>query len=172
MALARAVRRTLRRTLTTLLAGAALSLPAAPVAQPAELSAFAAGAKPGELWGSGFGGMLTITLFNMVHGEVEGARQSGELDVSDGSLWTLSGKAYLGPTFGRIVPYAGLGAGVYLQSLPVDDDQGTLGLVFAGAKLKFPFGLVLRGEYQWVDLPDLAPKRLDDRYLFAVGLSF
>ena len=33
-------------------------------------------------------------------------------------------------------------------------------------------GLVLRGEYQWVNLPDAAPLQLDNRYFFAVGLSF
>jgi hypothetical protein len=70
------------------------------------------------------------------------------------------------------VPYIGIGAGVYHESLPIDDDQGTIGLVFAGAKLKFPMGLVLRGEYQWVDLPDAAPVPLENRYFLGVGLSF
>jgi hypothetical protein len=114
--------------------------------------------------------MLTITLFNIVHGEVEGARQAGAFEGT--SLYTASAKAYLGPSFGRLVPYAGLGAGVYHESRPVDDDQGTTGLLFAGVKLKFPFGLVLRGEYQWVDMPEAAPVQLDNRYFFAVGLSF
>ena len=114
--------------------------------------------------------MLTITLFNIVHGEVEGARQGGAFEGT--SLYTASAKAYLGPTFGRFVPYGGIGAGVYHESLPVDDDQGTTGLVFVGAKLKFPMGLVLRGEYQWISLPDAAPVPLDNRYFFAVGLSF
>ena len=84
---------------------------------------------------------------------------------------TVAAKAYLGPSIGRLVPYGGLGAGVYLESLPGDDDQGTTGLVFVGAKLKFPVGLVLRGEYQWVDMPDAAPLQLDHRYFFAVGLG-
>jgi hypothetical protein len=139
-------------------------------AWPAEISAFLTGGKPGETWKTGYGGMLTITLFNVVHGEIEGAHQGSELPGT--SVFTLAAKAYFGPTFGRIVPYAGLGAGVYLESLPVDDDQGTTGLVFAGAKLKFPFGLVLRAEYQWIDMPTPAPVQLDRRYFFAVGLAF
>ena len=93
--------------------------------------------------------MLTITLFNIVHGEVEGAARAATSTST--SLYTASAKAYLGPSFGRFVPYAGIGAGVYHETLPVDDDQGTTGLVFVGVKLKFPIGLVLRGEYQWVD---------------------
>ena len=148
---------------------AALSFPARSV-DAAEISAFATGGKPGETWGTGYGGMLTITLFNIVHGDVEGAWQRS--DLTDASIGTLAAKAYVGPSIGRLVPYAGLGAGVYRESLPGKSDQGTSGLVFAGAKLKFPFGLVLRAEYQWISLPDEVLLPLDNRYLFAVGLSF
>jgi hypothetical protein len=148
---------------------AALSLSAGP-AGAAEISAFAAGGKPGETWGTGYGGMLTITLFNIVHGDVEGAWQGS--DLGDRSIVTAAAKAYVGPSIGRLVPYAGLGAGVYRESLPGKSDQGTSGLLFAGAKLKFPFGLVLRAEYQWITLPEEVLVPLDDRYLFAVGLSF
>jgi opacity protein-like surface antigen len=147
-----------------------LCLLPARTAAPAEISAFMTGGKPGETWKAGYGGMLTITLFNLVHGEVEGAYQGSELAST--SLFTASAKAYLGPSIGRFVPYAGIGAGVYLENLPGDDDQGTTGLVFAGAKLKFPMGLVLRAEYQWIDMPTPAPVQLDQRYLFSVGLGF
>ena len=149
---------------------AGLELVPARDARAAEISVLVGSGSPGDAWGSCWGGMLTITLFNIVHGEVEGARQGGAFEGT--SLYTASAKAYLGPTFGRFVPYGGIGAGVYHESLPVDDDQGTTGLVFVGAKLKFPMGLVLRGEYQWVSLPDAAPVALDNRYFFAVGLSF
>ncbi len=150
----------------------AASLAALPArdAGAAEISVLVGNGSPSEAWGTLWGGMLTITLFNIVHGEVEGARQGGAFEGT--SLYTASAKAYLGPTFGRLVPYGGIGAGVYHESLPVGDDQGTTGLVFAGVKLKFPMGLVLRGEYQWVDMPDAAPVQLDNRYFFAVGLSF
>jgi hypothetical protein len=139
-------------------------------ARAAEISAFGGSASPGNAWGTCWGGMLTITLFNIVHGEVEGAWQGGA--VAGTSVYTAAAKAYLGPSFGRFVPYVGIGAGLYHESLPVDDDQGTTGLVFAGAKLKFPLGLVLRGEYQWISMPQAAPVPLDNRYFFAVGLSF
>jgi len=149
---------------------AALAALPARDSRAAEISVLVGSGSPSTAWGTLWGGMLTITLFNIVHGEVEGARQGGAFEGT--SLYTASAKAYLGPTFGRLVPYGGIGAGVYHESLPVGDDQGTTGLVFLGAKLKFPMGLVLRGEYQWVNMPDAAPVQLDNRYFFAVGLSF
>ncbi|HSD65564.1 MAG TPA: hypothetical protein VLF95_02630 [Vicinamibacteria bacterium] len=139
-------------------------------AEAAEISAFVAGGKPGDKWGAGYGGMLTITLFNIVGGEIEGAWQRG--DLADTSIGTLAAKAYVGPSIGRLVPYVGLGVGVYRESLPAKTDQGSSGLVFAGAKLKFPFGLVIRAEYQRLKLPDEVLVPLDNRYLFAAGLSF
>jgi hypothetical protein len=159
------------RRLGVLALAFAAALPfAARSAGAAEISAFAAGAGPGETWSTGYGGMLTITLFNIVGGDIEGAWQGGAL--ADRSIVTLAAKAYVGPSIGRLVPYAGLGAGVYRESLPGKSDQGTSGLVFAGAKLKFPFGLVVRAEYQWITLPDQVLLPLDNRYLFAAGLSF
>ena len=147
-----------------------LSLGVARAASPAEISAFVTGAEPGEAWKQGYGGMLTITLFNIVGGEIEGAWQGGE--ALDTSVGTLAAKAYIGPSIGRLVPYLGLGAGVYRESLPTKTDQGTSGLLFAGIKLKFPFGLVIRGEYQWMTLPEDVSVPLDNRYLFGAGLSF
>ncbi|HSD29783.1 MAG TPA: hypothetical protein VLL75_20940 [Vicinamibacteria bacterium] len=148
----------------------ALFLGAARAASPAEISAFVIGAAPEEAWSRGYGGMLTITLFNIVGGEIEGAWQDGA--ALDTSVGTLAAKAYVGPSIGRFVPYLGLGAGVYRESLPTKTDQGTSGLLFAGAKLKFPFGLVIRAEYQWMTLPEDVLLPMDNRYLFAAGLSF
>jgi hypothetical protein len=159
-----------RRATSLALAFAALAAAPAREARPAEISVLVGGASPDTIWGTCWGGILTITLFGIVHGDVEGAYQGGALEGT--GLYMASAKAYLGPSFGRFVPYGGIGAGVYHQSLPADDDQGTTGLVFVGAKLKFPVGLVLRAEYQWVDLPDAAPLQLDNRYFVAVGLSF
>ncbi len=159
--------RLVRRAAPLLLA--ALAVTPSP-ARAAELSAFVSGGQPGDKWHHGYGGMLTISLFNIVYGEVEGAWQGSPLP--DTSLLTLSAKAYLGPSIGRLVPYGGLGAGLYRENLPNTSDSGTLGSAFLGAKLKFPFGLVLRGEYQWVTLPDSAPVKLEHRYFAAAGLSF
>jgi hypothetical protein len=139
-------------------------------ASGAEITAFFSGASPGASWTTGYGGMLTITLFNLVGGELEGAWQGGEAPST--SLFTLSAKAYIGPSLGRVIPYVGLGAGVYREAILGDSDTGTLGLVFAGVKLKFPIGLVVRGEYQWADLPLAAPVAMENRYIFGLGLTF
>jgi len=149
---------------------AGLLLGSVRTASPAELTVFASGAGPGETWSTGYGGMLTITLFNLVSGDLEGAWQGSDLPST--SLFSLSAKAYVGPQFGRFVPYGGLGVGVYRESILNDSDTGTLGLFFVGVKLKFPLGLVIRGEYQWVNLPMPAPVDLDRRYILGLGLSF
>jgi hypothetical protein len=160
----------LRRLLPCLV----LALSLAPVtggrADAAEITVVIGSAEPGRDWGTSYGGILTITLFNIVGAELEGIWQGGEL--AETSIFTLSAKAYVGPTLGAVVPYIGLAAGVYRESLPGVSDQGTLGAFFLGAKLKFPLGLVLRGEYQWVELPSEVALPMDTRYFFGVGLSF
>jgi opacity protein-like surface antigen len=165
------MRHTLRRgrLLPLLLLVVALA-PATP-ARAAEITLLLGGGSPDTVWGTAWGGALTISFLGIVHGEIEGTRQSGALENT--SIYTAAAKAYLGPTLGgRFVPYLGIGAGLYHQSLDVGDDQGTTGIVVAGAKFKFPVGLVLRGEYQWVDLPDAAPLVMDNRWFVGVGLSF
>ncbi len=148
----------------------AFLVPATP-AQAAEIAVQVGTASPTANWGTSWVGSLTISLFSIVHGEIEGSYIGPDGETGP-SLYTAAAKAYLGPTIGRFVPYGGIGVGVYHENMPVDDDEGTTGLVFAGVKLKFPMGLVLRGEYQWVDMPDAAPVKLDSRYFFGVGLSF
>ena len=140
-------------------------------ARAAEIAVQVGTGSPTANWGTSWGGSLTISLFSIVHGEIEGAYIGPDGETGP-SLYTAAAKAYLGPTIGRLVPYGGVGVGVYHENMPVDDDEGTTALVFAGVKLKFPMGLVLRGEYQWVDMPDAAPVKLDSRYFFGVGLSF
>lgn len=158
-----------RRLLTRALPLLVLLLGASRAASPAELSVFVSGGLPGEDWGRGYGGAFTITLLNLVHGEVEGARQGGEL--VDTSLLSLSAKVYAGPAVGRFVPFVGLGVGVYSEARPGDDDQGTLGLFFVGTKLKLPLGVVLRAELDWVSLPAAAPVKLERRFLIGVGIG-
>jgi hypothetical protein len=138
-------------------------------ASPAELTVFVSGGLPSVDWGRGYGGVFTISLFNLVHGEVEGARQSSVLPGT--SLLSLSAKVYAGPSVGRFVPFIGLGVGVYDETRPGADDQGTLGLFFVGTKFKLPLGIVLRGEFDWISLPSAAPVKMDGRFLIGVGIG-
>ena len=139
-------------------------------ARAAEIAAFLSGAEPTELWGSGVGGTIGITLFNLVGLEFEGAWQGGQTAAAD--MWSGSGRVYLGPQFKRFVPYLGLSTGIFRQSLGERSDTGSTSGVFAGLKLKLPLGLVARGEYQWVHLPDDALVKMDNKYLVGVGLTF
>ena len=138
-------------------------------ASPAELAAFVSFGLPTADWSHGYGGIFTITLFNLVHGELEATRLGS--DLADTSLLSLSAKVYVGPTIGRFVPYAGLGAGVYIETRPGDDDKGTLGTFFIGTKFKLPLGVLLRAEYDWVSLPAAAPVKLDGRFFIGVGIG-
>jgi hypothetical protein len=139
-------------------------------ARAAEVAAFLSGAKPSELWGSGVGGTLGITLFNIVGLEFEGAWQGGQTASSD--MWTAAGRVYVGPTFKRFVPYAGLSTGVYRQSLNSTSDTGSTRGVFAGLKFRLPLAVFVKAEYQWVHLPDEALVKMDNKYLLGAGLSF
>jgi hypothetical protein len=137
----------------------------------AELAAFVSGATPGPNWsGTGFGASLTITLLNLVGVELEGARQGGVL--TDSSMLSGSGRAFLAPPIGRFVPYGGLAVGAYRQTLGSRDQWGTLTGVFVGARIKLPLGLLIKGEYEWVHLPTDALIAMDGRYYGGVGISF
>jgi hypothetical protein len=137
----------------------------------AELAVFVSGATPGPNWsGGGFGGSLTITLLNLVGLELEGARQGGV--VTDSSMLSASGRAFLAPPIGRFVPYGGLAVGAYKQTLGTRDQWGTVSGVFVGARIRLPLGLLIKGEYEWVNLPSDALMKMDGRYYGGVGISF
>src|SRR5262249_17799997 len=139
-------------------------------AEAADLGVFVSGADPSAFWSPGFGGHLGLTPFNIVGLEIEGAKQNGE--VADSSMFSLSGRAFLAPSFGRFVPYGGLSIGGFRETLGNQDDWKRRSSVFVGAKLKFPLGLTFRGEYEWVDVSNEALIPMDHRYYGGVGFSF
>jgi hypothetical protein len=151
-----------------LLAAALLLAPRA--GEAAELAVFLSGADPGPNWSGGFGASLTITLLDLVGLELEGARQGGSL--TDSQMLTGSARAFLAPPIGRFVPYGGLSVGVYRQSLGAQDQNGTVTGVFLGARIRLPAGLLIKGEYEWVHLPDDALIPMDHRYYGGVGIRF
>jgi hypothetical protein len=153
---------------TSFLVAAVLLWPGS--ASPAELTAFISGASPGEFWGTGFGGSLAITLFDLGGIEIEGAHQGGE--VPESSIFTLSGRVFLAPPTGRLIPYGGLGVGGYRASLSGNDDWGTVREIFVGLKLRIGLGFQIRGEYEWVHLPDGALLPMDGRYSLGATLRF
>jgi hypothetical protein len=147
------------------------SLTLAPRASLAlEATLFVSGASPSELWGGGVGGALSLGLFDVAAVEIEGARQS--LEGGGSGILSLSGRALLAPTIGRLVPYVGLSAGVRRETALSESDWGTTTGIFVGAKLKLPLGLRLRAEYQWVHLPEDVLIPMDNRYYGGIGLAF
>jgi hypothetical protein len=158
------------RLAKTVLLGLALLACGARGAPAAELSGYISGANPNELWGTGLGGNFGITLFNLVGLEFEGAWQGGQTAASD--MWSGSGRVYVGPTIQRFVPYLGISTGVYRQSLRSTSNTGSVRGLFLGVKFKLPLGLILKGEYQRIHLPDDALIPMDSKYLVGGGISF
>src|SRR5258708_5103203 len=76
------------------------------------------------------------------------------------------------PPLGPFVPYGGLGVGAYKQNLASHDQWGTVSGVFVGARIKLPLGILIKGEYEWVTLPNDALMKMDGRYYGGVGISF
>jgi hypothetical protein len=136
----------------------------------AELTAYVSGGSPSGNWGGGYGGMFSITLFSLVHGDAELGWQVG--DEPETGVLLAAAKAYVGPQLGRVVPYAGIGVGYYAQAMPGEDVGGELGEFFVGAKVKVPLGFLLRGEMQWIRLGSDPSLPLDGRFFLGAGLSF
>jgi opacity protein-like surface antigen len=156
------------RLLAALCAALALSTPSA---SAGELTALLSGAGPGDQWTRGYGGALTFTFFDIANGELEGLAQGNELPNT--RFVSGTAKAYVGPTIGRIVPYAGLGVGFYhFGRQLLEDENSNFTLKFVGLKVKLPPGIVVRGEYQWLDLEEDPVTPLGHRVLVGVGLRF
>jgi hypothetical protein len=151
----------------------ALFLPAsgatAPRAAATELSVFVSRASPADNWRSGFGGTLSTTWFRAVNLEAELARQSEEFD--DGGMTSFTGAALLAPRIGALRPYAGLGVGVFRQTLGSSSDTGTLGAFIIGLKAEVGL-LVLKGEYRRIDLSGDPLIAMDKRFSAGIGIVF
>ncbi len=142
----------------------------APSAAGGELTAFVAIAKPDEVWAGGVGGAFSLSFFSIVHFEGELARLPGE--VEDASLYSLTGSALVAPPLGKLVPYAGLGVGVFRQELVAASDTGTLHALIAGLKLKLGPIFIVKGEYRRIDLSGDPLLEIDHRFSVGAGLSF
>lgn len=151
---------------TTLLLGAGAATPAA---HATELSVFVSRASPGDAWKSGVGGTLSTSWFRVINLEAEIARQREEL--GDGGMTSFTGAALLAPRIGTFRPYAGLGVGVFRQTLGSDSDSGTLRAFIVGLKVEVGL-LLLKGEYRRLDLSGDPLLPLDTRWSAGVGIVF
>lgn len=162
-----------RKPAGTLLAALAVLAAAgaapAPRAGATELSVFVSTASPGDNWKAGVGAALSTTWFRVVNLEAELARQPEEF--SDGGMTSFTGAALLAPRVGAFRPYAGLGVGVFRQTLGARSDTGTLGAFIIGIKAEVGL-LLLKGEYRRIDLSGDPLIAIDKRFSAGIGIAF
>ena len=146
----------------------ALLLPVA-AAEGGDVIAFVAAASPTGNWSRGYGAALSSTWFQVLSFEGEAARIPGER--TDTTMTTFTGSALLAPPIGFLVPYGGVGVGVFQQTVGGENDRGTLRAFVLGAKLKLGL-LVLKGEYRNLQLSGDPLLAMDRRISAGAGISF
>lgn len=170
-----------QRHLSRVLAPAALFallLVAPHSAEAGEITLFYSLNSPRATWRAGQGGTLTLGLVKVAQLEFEAARGLGKLDQENPLRTTyFTGGAALKLPFTRVSPFAGLGVGVYHQSLGVSWKIGTLEAAFAGVKVRIADLIVLRGEARRIRMQGIPAQgtpyhRLESRLAFAAGIAF
>jgi hypothetical protein len=139
------------------------------VAEAGDISVFASRARPSAAWGDGYGATLGSTWFRVVTFEGEVARLPGELP--DSGMTSFTGAALLSLPLPIFTPYAGVGVGIFRQTVAADDDMGTLKAVIVGAKVTVGLA-VLRADYRKLTLSGTPLVGIDSRLSAGIGLSF
>lgn len=156
--------------LPSLLAGALLCLLAPGAARGGDIVAFLSDARPGELWERGYGAALSFSFFRVATFESEAARMPA---IGEGrEMTSFTGSALLSPPIGKLVPYAGLGVGLYRQTAEDTSNTGTLRVLVAGLKLSLGGLVVVKAEYRDFQLPDDALLFVDSRLSIGAGITF
>lgn len=145
-------------------------LPTGRRAEGGDAMVFLALPSPREEWKTGYGASLSSTWFRVLNFEAEAARTPAEL--VGGTMTSFTGSALLAPPLGILVPYGGLGVGVFRQTLGTQSDTGTLKCLVLGAKLKLGPLLIVKGEYRRFDLSGEPLLAMDRRVSVGAGLSF
>ncbi len=141
----------------------------APSAQASELSVFVSSAAPADSWRRGVGATLSTTWFRLVNLEAELARQPHEF--GDGAMTSFAAGALLAPRIGALKPYAGVGVGLFRQTLGARSDTGTLSAFMLGVKVEVGL-LLLRGEYRRINLSGDPLVPIERRLSAGIGLAF
>jgi hypothetical protein len=170
----------LRPTLLVLpLAAALILLPGAlDAARAGDVVVFVALPSPADAWGRGYGAALSSTWFRVLTFEGEAARVRGETlgtaagSASDRSLTSFTASALLSPPIGGVIPYGGLGVGLFRQTLGSASDTGRLKALVLGVKLRVKDLLVLKGEYRRLELSGNPLLPMDSRVSFGAGIAF
>jgi hypothetical protein len=150
------------------LAGLGLLLGASRAAA-GDVTVFATIPSPSEHWNRGYGAALTSTWFQAINLEGEAARMPG--DVGNANMTSFTGSALLAPPLGAIVPYGGVGIGLFRQTVGSTSDTGVLRCFVLGLKVKVGLALV-KGEYRRISLSGEPLLPMDRRISFGAGVSF
>jgi len=162
-----AVRTFLRRS--AVVAGV-LFLAGAVHADAGDLTVFAAQARPDGFWRSGFGATLGASLLGLAAVEAEAARFDAEIEGGD--MTSFSASVMVAPAIGPVVPFVGVGVGVYRQNLGQANTTDVLGSFAAGLKVNIGRVFVLRGEYRRFDLSGPVRIAMDERFSVGAGIQF
>ncbi|HEV8254840.1 MAG TPA: hypothetical protein VGQ78_08795 [Vicinamibacteria bacterium] len=149
---------------------AILALFSAGPAWSGDVTAFLALPMPRDTWVGGYGAALTSTWFNLLSFEGEAARFNG--NTRDTGMTSFTASAFLSPPIGGLIPYAGIGYGVFRQTAASDSDLGRLRTVVAGVKVRIKGLLVLKGEYRKYQLSGQPLLPLDARLAAGAGIAF
>jgi hypothetical protein len=144
-------------------------LGAAP-ARAGDVTAFLALPSPRDTWVGGYGAALTSTWFNLLSFEGEAARLNG--NTRETGMTSFTASAFLSPPIGSLIPYAGVGYGVFRQTAPGDSDLGRFRTLVAGVKVKIKGLLVLRADYRRYQLSGQPLLPLDARLAAGAGIAF
>jgi hypothetical protein len=134
-----------------------------------DVTVFTTFPSPSDQWNRGYGAALSTTWFQAINLEGEAARIPGEL--GDANMTSFTGSALVAPPLGPLVPYGGVGIGLFRQTVGDDNDTGVVRCFVLGAKLKVGLA-VLKGEYRRIDLSGEPLIPMDRRVSFGVGVSF
>ena len=151
------------------LAGALLvALPA--TAPAGDVTVFVTLPFPAENWARGYGAALSSTWFKVLTFEGEAARVPGESPEAGMTSFTAS--ALLSPPIGGLIPYGGVGLGLFRQTLGSESDLGRLRALVLGTKLRLKDLIVLRAEYRVLELSGDPLLAMDRRLSFGAGIAF
>jgi hypothetical protein len=81
--------------------------------------------------------------------------------------------ALLAPPIGSLVPYGGIGYGVFRQTLgTASSDLGRVRALVVGVKLRLQDLIVLKAEYRRLELSGVPLVDMDSRVSFGAGIAF
>ena len=162
--------RSLRRARWALLGVLFVALAPPRPAAAGDVTVFVTLPSPSAEWNRGYGAALGSTWFRVVTFEGEAARVPGE--TLDAGMTSFTASALLSPPIGSLVPYGGVGYGLFRQTLGTQSDLGRVRALILGVKLRLQDLIVLKAEYRRLELSGDPLVNMDSRVSFGAGIAF